>query len=145
VEQSTFSKYEADDAEDYEPAQANVESQKQFVASIGTFQIVVCPVRSRILSSHCVAFVCVGDLNKFKAIVKAAADEYLSSADPIEFEREVKEARMPIYHQELAHIVIKHTLDKKDDERRKITNLLLHCFKTLLITENQFLISFTKV
>ncbi len=47
--------------------------------------------------------------------------------------------------QELAQIVIKHTVDKKEEERRKVTGLLVHCFKKLLITEHQVLVSFTKV
>ncbi len=70
----SYSKYEDDGTDDYEPAQPNVESQKQFVASIG-------------------------DLDKFKTAVKSAADEFLASADAAEFERSVKELRMPIYHQ----------------------------------------------
>jgi hypothetical protein len=40
-----------------------------------------------------------GDLDKFKAAVKEAVDEFLASADSAEFEETVKELRMPIYHQ----------------------------------------------
>lgn len=74
------------------------------------------------------------DLAKFKRAVKSAAEEYVTSNEWAEFERALREVDMAVYHQELPYILIKYSLDLKDEQRPRIATLLNHCYKAGFIS-----------
>lgn len=85
------------------------------------------------------------DLNMFKKGVKSAAEEYLVATDMDEFVRCIKELNMPIYHQDIAAILIKPSLDKGDEDRQKTSQMLKALYKQGMLTGKQVAQGFRKL
>lgn len=77
------------------------------------------------------------DFARFKAAIKDATKEYLQSADPLEFNRVVRSLGMSVFHQDVPYILIRYSLDLSDEERNRISSLLLNLYKHGLITPLQ--------
>eukprot|EP00462_Mataza_sp_D1_P004260 CAMPEP_0175101008 /NCGR_PEP_ID=MMETSP0086_2-20121207/7504_1 /TAXON_ID=136419 /ORGANISM="Unknown Unknown, Strain D1" /LENGTH=381 /DNA_ID=CAMNT_0016375383 /DNA_START=119 /DNA_END=1264 /DNA_ORIENTATION=- len=85
------------------------------------------------------------DLANFKNKVKSAVAEHLIQDDVAEFCSCLKEIDFPLFHQELPAILIKSVLDKKDEDRMKVSHLLAGLHKNNMLTPNQVAQSFKKL
>ena len=71
----------------------------------------------------------IADYNRFKAVVRKAAAEYIASLDQLEFVTTVDELQLPLFHQDIPYIVIKYSFDRSDADRNTLSSLLLHATK----------------
>jgi len=79
----------------------------------------------------------LADLAEFKKTIKTAAAEYLDSLDSSEFCRLVTSAGCSVFHSDLPAILLKYSFDLTDEQRARISNLLLALHKAGLITQAQ--------
>lgn len=77
------------------------------------------------------------DFTAFKAHVKSAAKEFINSNSAEEFIRGVKALSMVVFHQDIAYILIRYSLDRNDQERTRISSLLLSLHKNGMVTPAQ--------
>lgn len=71
----------------------------------------------------------IADYNRFKAAVRKAAAEYITSLDQLEFVTTVDELQLPLFHQDIPYIVIRYSFDRSDGDRNTLSSLLLHATK----------------
>ena len=83
----------------------------------------------------------------FKLAVKAAAQEYVTSLDLLEFTSAIGELHLPLFHQDLPYIIMKFSFDLSDTARHTLSSLLLHLYKATpaLITGQHVSHSVTKL
>lgn len=84
-------------------------------------------------------------LSSFKKSVRSAVDEHLISHDVDEFVTAIEELDYQLLHQEIPAILIKSVLDKKDQDRTRVSHLLQELHKKKLLTPNQVGQGFTKL
>lgn len=87
----------------------------------------------------------IQDLSRFKRALQSAIEEYLVSAEEEEFSTTLKELDLPLYHQEIAKIVLKTGLDKSDQERERLSHLLHNLWRKGEVTSNQMYQGFKKL
>ena len=71
----------------------------------------------------------IADYNRFKAVVRKAAAEYVTSRDTIEFTTTIDELSLPLFYQDIPYIIIKYSFDLTNDDRNTLSSLLLHTAK----------------
>jgi len=79
----------------------------------------------------------LADLAQFKKTIKEAAAEYLDSNDSAEFCRIVTAVGCSVFHSDLPAILMKYSFELADEQRARVSNLLLALYKGSLITPTQ--------